>query len=87
MSGLVFVLGRLSGENGTKKCYDPKSDHLNVVAPLAGARQVSSPVSILRATKICLAHKIIGEQVLSRIAQDNLACLQDIATISQAESH
>jgi hypothetical protein len=23
VSGLVFALGRLSGENGTKKCYDP----------------------------------------------------------------
>jgi hypothetical protein len=25
MFGLLFVLGSLSGENGTKKCYDPIS--------------------------------------------------------------
>ena len=42
MSGLVFVLGRLSGENGTKKCYDPDLIPENVVAPLAGARFVYS---------------------------------------------
>ncbi len=45
------------------------------------------PPRWLSPTKIRLAHKIIRQQVVSRIAQYNLPGLQDIAPISQAKRH
>jgi hypothetical protein len=38
-------------------------------------------------TEVSLAHKIIREQILSCIAQDDFPCLQHVTTISKAEGH
>ena len=37
--------------------------------------------------QVSLAHKIIRQQILSSITQNNLACLQHVTSISKAESH
>ena len=41
----------------------------------------------LRTAKIGLTNQVIGQKVLSRIAQDDFAGLQDIAPIGQAQGH
>ena len=54
MSRLVFALGSLSGENGTKKCYDPKLAQVVrdtgwlLMEALAGHRSIRSALQLIR---------------------------------------